>query len=181
MIRLLVFLLFMVSGTGLFYLVFVHELPRESASAAPSVPTSDVTLTTVHIKQHRGAALEWEVFADSAIYNESARQSLLTTVRFRVYQTGEEHPQPTDVRGTAGRALLDDARQRVLLQGKAHITKDATTEVRGEVIDYFVKDGIVKARGNVELRDKDAVVIGQSLDYNIRGERVVVTLPTLFQ
>jgi LPS export ABC transporter protein LptC len=181
MIRLLLFLLFMVSGTGLFYLIFVHQVPREPGVETLPQPTSDITLTTVHVRQHRGPVLEWEVFADTAVYNESAKQALLTTVRFQVYQSGDEDPEPVDVRGTAGRALLDDARHRVLLQDKAHIVKDTETEVRADVLDYFVKDGIVKARGKVELRDKKSVMLGPAVDYNIRGERIVVDQPTLFQ
>ncbi len=181
MIRLLVFLLFMVSGTALFYLVFVHQLPKESDSGVLPQPTSDVTLATMHLQQNRGPKLEYELFADSAVYNEQARQALLTTVRFQVFQSNDDPPQPLDMRGSAERAFLDDPRQRILLQGKVHVTKDNDTEVDGDVVDYYIKEGRVKAQGNVRVRDKKSVVQGESLDYNVKGERIVVDKPVLFQ
>ena len=181
MIRLLVFLLFMVSGAGMFYLIFVHEVEHDLEFRAPARPTADITMTAVHVRQSRGEALEWELTADSAAYNESGRQAFLNSVWFQVYQSGEEEPKPVDVHGTAGRAFLDDDRQRVLLSGKARIFKDKSVAVRADVIDYFVKDGVVKARGNVEMRDKDAFAVGESLDYSIDKERVVVEVPTLYQ
>lgn len=181
MIRLLVFVIFMLCGTGLFYLVFVHQLPKEPESEGLPVPTSDVTLNEVHVKQHRGSELQFELFADSATYNEQTRQAYLTTVRFQVFQSNADPAEPLDVKGTAARAFLDDPRQRVLLQGQAHITKDQDQEVRGDVIDYYVKEGLVKARGKVEIRDKESRISGDALEYNIRGERIVVTAPTLSQ
>src|SRR5262245_27783787 len=149
MTRLLIFLIFMVCGTALFYLVFVHELPRMEEEAGLPQPTSDVTMQKVHVKQNRGEGLEWEAFADSAIYNESNRQAWLTTVRFQIFRAKDEPADPTDIRGVANTAFVDDVRKRVLLQGKVHIVKDDETEVRADVIDYYTEEGIVKARGNV--------------------------------
>ena len=77
------------------------------------------------------------------------------------------------------RAFLDDPRKRVLLTGQAHLTKDDDTEVNADVIDYYMREGLVKARGKVQVRDRTSTVTGDTLDYNIKSERVVVTAPTL--
>ena len=181
MIRLIVFLLFMVCGTALFYLVFVHELPRFEEEAGLPQPASDITMHKVHVQQNRGAGLEWEAFAETAIYSESNRQAWLTTVRFQIFRTKDDPPEPTDIHGVANTAFVDDVRKRVLLQGKVHITRDEDTDVRADVIDYYTADGLVKARGNVEVRDKKSFVQGDSLTYNINADRIVVTTPKLFQ
>ena len=181
MVRLLVFLLFMVCGAGLFYLVFVHELPKTEDEAGLPAPSTDVTMTTVHLKQNRLSDVEFEADADSATYNESTRQAWLTTVTFRIYRTNDKPPQPTDIHGVSNTAFVDDVRKRVLMQGKVHIVKDEDTEVRADVLDYYTDDGIVKAHGNLDVRDKKSHVQGESLIYNINGERIVVNVPKLYQ
>src|SRR5689334_12482630 len=181
MTRLLIFLIFMVVGSALVYLVFVHELPRMEDEAGLPAPTSDVTMQKIHIKQNRGEGLEWEAFAESATYNESNKQSWLTNVRFQVYRTNDNPPEPTDIKGVANTAFVDDARKRVLLQGKVHIVKEEETEIHADLVDYYTDDGIVKARGNVVIRDKKSFVQGESVVYNVNSERAVVTTPKLFQ
>jgi LPS export ABC transporter protein LptC len=179
MIRLLAFLLFMVCGTALLYLVFVHELPRVEEEAGLLQPAADLALQRIHVKQNRGQALEWEAFADSAIYNEALRQAWLTTVQFHLYSVDSDTPR--HIRGVADSAFVDDIRRRVLLRGSVRIVQDPETEVRADAIDYYTADGLVNARGNVQVRDRGSHVTGDSLSYNIRAERVIVNMPKLYQ
>lgn len=181
MIRLLVFLMFMLCGTGLFYLVFVHQVPKTEEETGLPQPAADVAMEKVHIRQNRGQGLEWEAYADTATYNENTKQSWLSAVKFQIFRTADDPPQATDIHGVANFAFVDDARKRVLLQGKAHIVKDTDTEVRADVIDYYTDDGLVKARGNVEVRDKNSYVQGDTLTYSIGNERAIVTVPKLYQ
>jgi lipopolysaccharide export system protein LptA len=61
------------------------------------------------------------------------------------------------------------------------IVQDPETEVRADAIDYYTADGLVNARGNVQVRDRGSHVTGDSLSYNIRAERVIVNMPKLYQ
>lgn len=179
MIRLLAFLLFMVCGAALLYLVFVHELPRVEEEAGLPQPAADLALQRIHVKQNRGEALEWEAFADSATYNEASRQASLTTVHFRLYTAASGAPQ--DIHGVADSAFVDGARERVLLRGSVRIVQAPETEVQADAIDYYTADGLVNARGNVRVRDRGSHVQGDSLSYNIRTKRVIVNTPKLYQ
>jgi LPS export ABC transporter protein LptC len=142
---------------------------------------NDITLGDVHIRQHRGPVLEWEMTAASATYDEAARQALLNTVRFRVYQTGGARPHPVNVRGSAGRALIDDARQRIVLLDKVEVYKDGDVELRSGTLDYRIPEGILRASGAVVVKDGESVIAGDTLEYNLLTERAEWTAPVLSQ
>jgi len=180
MIRLIVFAVFISAGMGLAYLLFVRSGPREPEPLVFDLE-NDFTLGDVHLRQHRNSVLEWELTAVAATYDQPAKQALLSTVRFRIFQTGGDKPVPINVRGSAGRALVDDAHRRIVLLDGVAVYKDFDVEFHSPRLDYRIDEGILNATGPVTVKNKDATMEGESLEYDLRTQRAEIKAPMLSQ
>jgi LPS export ABC transporter protein LptC len=165
---------------GLFYLVFVHELPRSEEHPVAS-PVLNLTMEGVVVRQQRGNAVEWVVEADKAVYFEGIRQAVLQPVTFRVFQGGGDNPGALNITGTAGRAFMDQARDLVLLDDGARILRGDRLEIRSRSLEYLHTLGEVRARGEVWVHEDNATLVGASLIYSIAKDQVFVTAPRFSQ
>ncbi len=167
-------------GIGLVYLIFVRELPRsEDGSQANVQQTLD--MSAVVMKQQRGPTVEWIVMSDHATYNETARQAELHPVKFQVLNSGGKNPRPVDIQGTADSAFLEQEGGRIILQGNTRIVKDRSMQVTSDRLEYQHDAGMIRAAGHVEVRQDNAFVQGDSADYSLRTEKLVLTAPRIFQ
>jgi len=158
----------------------VRELPRtEEQSQAIAQQTLD--MTAVEMKQQQGDRVEWIVDSDQATYNETLRQAELKPVRFRVLSSGGKNPHPVDMTGTADLAFLDQSAQRILLQGSARVKKDNNLELKGDKLEYFRQEGVIRATGHVEVRQDAALVQGDFAEYTIDTGKVNLKAPRLYQ
>ena len=167
-------------GIGLVYLIFVRELPR-TEEQGQAVAQQTLDMSDVVMKQQRGEQVEWVVTSARATYNETLRLAELHPVRIQVLTSGGKNPHPVDLQGTADSAFLDEERQRVLLQGAARIVKDRTLELNSDKLEYLHEAGLLKANGHVEVRQDNDLLQGDSAEYSIRTEKLILTTPRLFQ
>jgi LPS export ABC transporter protein LptC len=181
MIRLLLFALFMAAGTGLFYLVFVHEVPHETFQGIREEPVGNTNLVGLVARQQRGATLEWTLRAAEGIYFENGRRALLTTVSFEAFRPGTASSTPERVHGVADRAAMDQARRQVILQGNVRIRREPETEIRGDVMDYRQQEGLLAVQGHAWIRDQDIILEGEQLEYNVTEDRILVSAPAIYQ
>jgi LPS export ABC transporter protein LptC len=165
---------------GLFYLVFVHELPRSEEHPLTS-PVQNLTMESVVMRQQRGDTVEWMVQADKAVYFETIRQAVLQPVKFQVFRSGGSNPRNLDITGTAGRAFMDQARDMVLLDDGARIMRGDRLEIRSRTLEYLHTQGEVKAPGEVWVHDQTATLVGRNLTYSIGQDKLLLTAPRFSQ
>jgi LPS export ABC transporter protein LptC len=167
-------------GAGLAYLIFVRELPRTEEQVS-AVPQQTLDMSAVVMRQERGDILEWVIASDHATYNETSRQAELHPVRFQVLNSGGKNPRPVDLQGTADAAFLDQANQRVILQGAAHIVKDKRVELNSDTLEYQHNAGTLKASGHVEVRDRNSLIQADSAEYTISTDKLILAAPRLYE
>lgn len=167
-------------GIGLVYLIFVRELPR-TEEQAQAIAQQTLDMSNVVMKQQRGAQVEWVVTSDRATYNETLHQAEMRPVHFQVLNSGGKNPHPVDLRGTADSAFLDQEGQRVILQGAADIVKDKALELKSDTLEYMHESGTIKASGHVEVRQENDLLQGDSAEYSISSEKLILTAPRLYQ
>jgi LPS export ABC transporter protein LptC len=178
--RLLLIGMALALGIGLVYLIFVRELPR-TEEQAQAIAQQTLDMSNVVMKQQRGEQIEWVVTSDRATYNETLRQAEMRPVRFQVLNSGGRNPHPVDLQGTADAAFLDQEGDRVVLQGAAHIVKDRTLELKSDKLEYMHEAGTLKASGHVEVRQDGDLLQGDSAEYSINSEKLILTAPRLYQ
>ena len=178
--RLILLLFALGLGAGLVYLIFVRELPRTEEQAS-ALPQQTLDMTQVAMRQMRGDKVEWIVYSDHAIYNETQHQAELRPVRFQVLQSGGKNPQPLDLQGTADAALLDQAGQKVLLRGSSRVVKDKVLRLDSDLLEYLHDQGRIKATGHVEVRENNALIQAESAEYVISTGKLVLAAPRMFE
>jgi LPS export ABC transporter protein LptC len=167
-------------GIGLVYLIFVRELPRTEEQGQSNLQQT-LDMTTVVMKQQRGDQVEWIVTSDRATYSETQRQAELHPVKFQVLNSGGKNPHPVDIQGTADSAFLDQDGQRVVLQGNTRVVSDRTLQLTSDKLEYQHEAGTIRATGHVEVRQDNALIVGDSADYSLRTEKLTLTAPRLYQ
>ena len=164
----------------LVYLSTLHETLRKSGTREPGA-ANVLRLTTAHIQKHEDDILVWEVWAEKAIYMEDGLETLLTGVRFKIYNQRQEDGTPVTISGTAGRAQINEGGETLVLNENVHVSDTEDTEVRGERLVYHHADGLLTSSDPVWLRKRDTFHQGSRMHYLIREQRLTLGNPKVYQ
>jgi lipopolysaccharide assembly outer membrane protein LptD (OstA) len=59
--------------------------------------------------------------------------------------------------------------------------KDRTLELKSDKLEYMHEAGTLKASGHVEVRQDGDLLQGDSAEYSINSEKLILTAPRLYQ
>lgn len=184
--RLTYFLVFMVLGGGLLYLLVAREPPQGLLSGGDDRPASDqMQMQSVRVLQVVGERLVWEIDAERAAYDDVRRSARFENVRFVIHPAlpgadGSSAPdalQGQAVVGQARSATLSAEPAHVALEGDVVLTHGVQTEIRTRHLIYREAEGVLESPGPVEVHAQGMLHKGASLRYNLLEQRFSFTAP----
>jgi LPS export ABC transporter protein LptC len=180
--RLLFFLAFMALGTGILLQLLVSE-PGEapSGSSIERNARNQMRMTGVAMRQLEGERLHWELWAETALFNEKTSRATLEQVRFRVYETEEGKPARTILHGEAGQATLAPAPGELVLEGAVRVFQGLEVEIRSERLEYDPGRQRLHSPVRTWVRTPSGIQQGESLLYSIPDQKLSLTGPVLLQ
>lgn len=165
----------------LIYLLTVQETLNRSGRIGQRDPANVLRLEGAFLQKHRDGRLEWELWAEKAIYLEEEGITDLNDVRFRIHRLGNGVEPRAVIEGTSRRARLEGDQKTILLEGDVRVKEGEAIELRGERMIYHHREGRLTSSDPVWVRHHRTIHRGTALDYRIAEGKLILSAPTIYQ
>ena len=177
--RLLFFIIFMGGFTALMIVVLVRE-PGPETPVTLFTPefTNLMAMNKVALRQLEGEQLRLELWAEQATIQASGGHADLRDVRFRIYS---HQKGALELSGHSGSARLENKPLRLEMKEQVVIEKSGEMELRTDHLIFDQGKNLLSTPGKVWIQTPSGIHQGDSLQYSLTDEKLILTRPNFTQ